>query len=109
MSEKQVYKVIFNNQGNIYEIYARSVTQSGMIGFIEIGDLIFGDKSDILIDPSEEKLQSEFAGVESCYIPMQSVIRIDKVIKEGSNKILSENAGSNVTNFPSPIFTPSKE
>lgn len=109
MSSTQTYKIIFNNQGKIYEIYARGVSPSAMLGFVEVSELIFGDKSKILVDPSEEKLQAEFAGVERCYIPMHSVIRIDQVAKEGTNKIISGKKENNVTSFPSPVFTPTKD
>ncbi len=100
-TDPTIYRIIFNNQGKIYELYAREVGQSAMPMFIEVGALIFSERSDILIDPSTEKLRSEFAGVERIFIPMHAVIRIDQVVEEGSNKILSE--GGNVTPFP--IFT----
>jgi len=107
MSEnKEVYKVLFHNQGKIYEIYAHQVHQSTMLGFIEVEGLIFGETSQVLVDPAEEKLQSEFKGVEVSFIPVQAIVRIDKVSKEGQNKILPGADGSNVTAFPSPSFTP---
>ena len=107
--QQHVFKVIFHNQGKVYEIYAHGVSQSAMIGFIEVEDLIFGKRTSVVVDPAEEKLQSEFAGVTRAYIPLHSVIRIDEVEKEGTNKIheLSEN-GANVTPFPSPLYTPPK-
>ena len=104
MSSNEIYKVIFRNQDKIYEIYAHEVNQSPLFGFIEIGDMIFGERSALLVDPSEEKLASEFADVEFSLIPMQSVIRIDKVAKEGSNKVLPGDGASNVTAFPG--YTP---
>ena len=109
MSETQeVYRVIFHNQGKIYEIYAHQVHQSHMLGFIEIEGLIFGESSQVLVDPAEEKLASEFKGVEISFIPIQAIVRIDKVAKEGKNKILPGAEGGNVTPFPSPVFTPGK-
>jgi len=107
MPEKQeVYKVIFHNQGKIYEIYARHVHQSTLFGFVEVEGLIFGESSQVLVDPAEEKLQTEFKGVETSFIPVQAVVRIDKVSQEGKNKILPGADGGNVTPFPSPVFTP---
>ena len=32
MAERQLYKVIFTNQGKVYEIYARQIYQSEQIG-----------------------------------------------------------------------------
>lgn len=105
-TRKKIYKVIFHNQGKIYEIYARNVTQGDLLGFVEISGLIFGERSKMLVDPNEEKLEAEFSGVESCLIPMHSVVRIDQVSKGGANKILAEGQASNISAFPSPILTP---
>ncbi len=105
MADKQIYKLMFHNQDKIYEIYAHQVNQSSMFGFIEVAGMIFGEKTELLIDPAEEKLQAEFSGVECSYIPLNAIIRIDKVAKEGSNKIIATNGG-NITTFPSPAFSP---
>ena len=61
MTSKHIYKVMFHQQGNLYELYARSVSHGEMYGFLEIGDIIFGERSALLVDPSEEKLKAEFA------------------------------------------------
>ena len=87
MAKKTLYKVMFHNQGKIYEVYAKSVHQGVMFGFIEIEKLVFGEKSSLVVDPSEENLKSEFENVTRTYIPMHSVIRIDEVSKQGSAKI----------------------
>lgn len=80
MSTKQrLYRIQFNNQGQVYEIYARSVSHGSMMGFVEVEKLVFGEKSSVVIDPSEEKLKTEFADVERFYVPLHSVIRIDEV------------------------------
>jgi len=62
---------------------------------------LFGERSQLLVDPSEEKLKGEFAGVKRSYIPMQSIIRIDEVEKEGAVKV-SEAKGNSVATFPIP-------
>lgn len=100
MTAKSVYRVVFQNQGKLYELYARHVGQSDMLGFIEVGDLIFGERSALLVDPAEEKLKSEFAGVRRTYLPMHSVLRIDQVDKEGNNKVTDLPKGDTVTPFP---------
>ena len=102
--EKRVYKIQFHNHGKVYELYARDVHQSAMLGFIEIEGLIFGERSAVVVDPSEERLKNEFAGVERTYIPMHAVIRIDEVEKEGANKIIAIEKGENVTPFPVPTY-----
>lgn len=105
MTAKSIYKIVFINQGKVYEMYAREVAQSGMFGFIEIAGFVFGDKSAVVIDPSEEKLKAEFNDVKRTYIPMHAVIRIDEVEKEGTAKIVSlEGKGSPVVNFPGAVY-----
>ena len=105
MSNIPIYKVIFFNQGQIYEIYARQIYQSDLYGFIEVEELVFGERSQMLVDPGEEKLKSEFEGVTRSYIPMHSVVRIDEVAKEGVGSI-TEAKANNVAPFPLPAFTP---
>jgi hypothetical protein len=102
-----IYKVIFHNQNRVYEVYARQIFQSDMWGFIEIEEYVFGERSQLLVDPSEEKLKNEFAGVTRSYVPVHSIIRIDEVEKEGACKI-SESAGSssNISAFPMPGILP---
>ena len=77
-----------------------------MYGFLEIGEIIFGERSALLVDPSEEKLKTEFAGVTRTFVPIHAVVRVDEVAKEGTNKITAadSSAGGNVTPFPAPGF-----
>lgn len=103
MKTKSVYRVLFRNQENLYELYARKVGQGTLFAFVEVEEILFGNRGGVLVDPSEERLKSEFAGVKRTYIPLQAVVRIDEVEKEGANKIVAL-AGSqgNVTHFPMP-------
>ena len=89
MASKTIFKVSFVNQGKIYEIFARQIAQSSMYGFVEVEELVFGEKTSLVVDPAEERLKDEFSGVKRTYIPMHSVIRIDEVEKRGTAKILS--------------------
>lgn len=98
---RQIYRVIFLNQGQIYEIYAGQIYTSDLYGFIEVEEFLFGERAQVVVDPSEEKLKNQFAGVQRSFIPMHAVIRIDEVEKEGVGKITE--AGSNVTAFPLPF------
>jgi hypothetical protein len=107
---QSIYKVIFQNQNKVYEVYARQIFQSDMWGFIEIEEFVFGERSQILVDPSQEKLKNEFGGVKRSYIPMHSVIRIDEVEKEGAGKISdSAGGGTNVSAFPMPGSVPTTQ
>jgi len=105
-AKKRVYRVSFQNQGKVYEIYARSVSQGALFGFVELEGLLFGEKTSVLVDPTEESVQREFSGVERTYIPMHSVIRIDEVEKRGTAKIHGGDASAKVTPLPTPIYTP---
>jgi hypothetical protein len=105
MSKETLYKIAFVSQGQVYEIYARQVSHGSLFGFIEVEELVFGERSTVVVDPSEEKIKSEFENVKRTYLPMHSILRIDEVDKQGKSKI-SKMEG-NVTQFPMPIFTPS--
>jgi len=108
MARKRMYRVVFHNQGKIYELYARSVSHGEMYGFVEIDEIVFGERSALLVDPSEERLKSEFAGVQRTFVPIHAVIRIDEVEKEGAAKIVAGDgtSASNVAPFPMPVYTP---
>jgi hypothetical protein len=102
-----IYKVIFQSQNQVYEIYARQFYNSDVWGFIEVEEYVFGERSQLVVDPSEEKLKNEFAGVKRSYIPMHAIIRIDEVEKQGTGKISDSTAGSgNVSHFPLPGMMP---
>ena len=104
MSNKTLYKIVFVSQGQVYEVYAREVSHGGLFGFVEVEDLVFGERSSVVVDPSEERIKSEFENVKRTYLPMHSIIRIDEVEKQGTSKITK--AEGNVTQFPMPIYTP---
>lgn len=106
MTDQYIYRVIFYNEGKIYEIYARQVYQGEIYGFIEVEDLLFGEKTSVVVDPSEEKLKTEFAGTSRTYIPMHAIVRIDEVEKQGVSKITTPGSKSNITPFPTTIYTP---
>ncbi len=98
--KKTVYRILFNSQGKGYEIYARMVSQGEMYGFVEIEDIVFGEKSAIVVDPNEEALKKEFSGVKRLLIPYHSVSRIDEVEKEGQARIVSLAASTTDVNLP---------
>src|SRR5690606_34466764 len=105
MSTKRLYRVVFLSQGQVYEVYARQVGHGSLFGFVEIEELVFGKRSSVVVDPSEEKIKSEFAGVKRTYLPLHAVIRIDEVEKEGTSKI-SKLEGGNVAQSPVHVYTP---
>ena len=99
---KSVYRVLFHSQGQVYEVYAHNIYQSDLYGFVEIEDYTFGNRSQVLIDPSEDRLRNEFEGVQRSFVPMHAIVRIDEVEKEGVAKI-SDSKGEKVTPFPLPM------
>lgn len=105
MAASHIFKVIFVNQGKVYEVYARKVHHGNLFGFIEIEELLFGERSSVVLDPSEERIKGEFEGVKRSFLPMHSILRIDEVRKSGVSKI-SAFEGGNVTPFPSPLYSP---
>ena len=106
--KEKIYKVSFINQGKIYDIFAKGVHQSGLLGFIEVEEIVFGEKSSVVVDPSEESLKTEFSGVSRTYIPMHSIVRIDEVEKMGQSKV-SKAEGGTGTVTPFPIITSNHE
>ncbi len=106
MSEKTIYRISFVSAGEVYEIYAANVVQGGLFGFIEVEEILFGERSKLLIDSSEERLKTEFDGVRRTFIPMHAVLRIDEVEKAGRGRIT---AGSGkIASFPIAMMSPSK-
>lgn len=98
-----VYRVLFHSQDKVYEVYAKGIYQSDMYGFIEIEEFVFGENSQVIVDPAEEKLKTEFNGVLRSYVPMHNIIRIDEVEKTGVPKITDADEirlPGTVTNFP---------
>ncbi|NRP58399.1 hypothetical protein XMA127_002322 [Marinobacterium sp. xm-a-127] len=59
---------------------------------------MFGSHTEMLIDPAEDRLQQEFAGVKRSFVPMQAIIQIDEVEKRGKARITD--AEGTVTAFP---------
>ncbi len=44
---------------------------------------MFGERSTVVVDPTEERIKAEFNEVKRTYLPMHSVLRIDEVKKQG--------------------------
>jgi len=107
MAAKNIFKVSFYNQGNVYEVYASKVYQSDLHGFITIEELKFGERTSVVVDPGEEKLKTEFDQVKRFFVPMHAIIRIDEVEKQGVAKI--SEAGENVAQLPSHIYSASTD
>jgi len=106
MAASHIFRIMFVNQGKVYEIYARQVGHGDLFGFIEVEELLFGERSSVVLDPGEERIKGEFEGVKRTFLPMHSVLRIDEVKKQGTSKITAvEGSGANnVAQFPMPLY-----
>ena len=105
MASNPLYRISFLNQGKVYEVYARGVSQGAMFGFVEVEGLEFGKRTSLVVDPGEERIKAEFSGVPRTYIPMHCVLRIDEVEKRGVSKISTAEDG-NIAQFPAPVYAP---
>lgn len=104
MSESNaLYRVQFICHNERYEVYVREVSQGQLFGFIEIANFVWDNHTALIVDPSHEKLKSEFADVSRTMIPMHHVLRVDQVRKQGAARITE--LGNNVSPFPGPIYT----
>ena len=106
MAASHIFRIMFVNQGKVYEVYARKVGHGELFGFIEVEELVFGERSSVVLDPSEERIKGEFTGVKRTFLPLHSVLRIDEVKKQGVSKITTLESGANVAQFPMPMYSP---
>ncbi len=105
MAASHIFRIMFAHQGKVYEVYARKVNHGELFGFIEVEDLVFGERSSVVLDPSEERIKSEFSGVKRTFLPLHSVLRIDEVKKQGVSKITALEGGASVAQFPMPLYS----
>ena len=101
-----LYKIQFVSNGQRYELFVKTLRQDSLYGFVEVGDFVWNTHTELVLDPSHERLKDEFADVTSTFIPMHNVLRIDTVKKHGTAKITE--LSDKVATFPSPIYTPKK-
>ena len=106
MATSHIFRIMFVNQGKVYEIYARRVSHGELFGFVEVEELVFGERATVVVDPAEERIKGEFDGVKRTYLPLHSILRIDEVKKQGVSKITAlEGGGANVSQFPLPMYS----
>jgi len=106
MATSHIFRIMFVNQGKVYEVYARKVSHGELFGFIEVEELLFGERSSVVLDPSEERIKGEFSGVKRTFLPMHAILRIDEVKKHGSAKItVMEGGSATVAQFPMPMYS----
>ena len=42
MATSHIFRIMFVNQGKVYEVYARRVSHGELFGFIEVEELLYG-------------------------------------------------------------------
>lgn len=92
--KKKLFRVYFTSEGKAYEIYARKVDGSEMPGFVQVEELVFGERTSVVVDPGDEALRKEFAGVTKLHLPYHAVSRIDEVEKSGPGRVLAMPGGT---------------
>jgi len=108
-AEEHVYKIIFTNQGQVYELYARHVSQGDLFGFIEVEQLLFGERSKLIVDSSEERLKTSSPASSESSSRCTRWCASDEVEKQGAPRISPSEALSGVVKaFPVPTVPPGK-
>lgn len=102
MPAKRIFRIFFSSQGKGYELYAGKVSQADLYGFIQVENLLFGERSSALVDPAEEQLKNEFGSVKRLLIPFHAIHRIDEVEREGKAKVISLAAAESAGPVPFP-------
>ena len=97
----RLYKVTFLSQGKSIELYARHVASSALWGFTEIGDLVFDPPGEgLVVDPTEERLREEFKDTRILHLPIQTILRVEEVVKRGALAIRDASSGDKIMPFP---------
>ncbi len=103
-----IYRVTFVNVNEIYQVYARNIYQSDIYGFVEVEAYLFGQETELIVDPKEERLKREFEGVQRSFIPANAILRIDEVSERGAATIMPAGDGK-VINMSSLARAPSRD
>src|SRR5256886_17554445 len=106
MATSHIFRIMCVNQGKVYEVYAHKVSHGELFGFIEVEELLFGQRSSVVLAPAEERIKGEFSGVKRTFLPLHTILRINEVKKHGAAKITALQAGANATPFPLRIYSP---
>jgi hypothetical protein len=102
MANERLYKIVFLNNGKVYELFSEAVNSSDLWGFLEVTGLVFDAVEGLVVDPTEETMRQEFEDVRVLHLPIQSVLRVEEVDKRGQCLIRDRESGEKVTPFPMP-------
>lgn len=66
MAASHIFKVMFVLHGKVWEVYAKKVSHGGaLFGFVEVEDLVFGERSSVVLDPTEERIKARSSRASS--------------------------------------------
>ena len=82
-----LYKVKFIQQEVVVELIAKYISEESLMGFIEIEDIIFPGSGEPFA--TDEKYREEFFGIERCYLPLHTLLRIDE-LSTATEKVVGE-------------------
>ncbi|MDH4247496.1 MAG: DUF1820 family protein [Deltaproteobacteria bacterium] len=92
--EKTYFKVTFTSEDEVYQVCARKVDNSDVMGLVELSEFIFPEGG-LVINPGEERLRKEFEGIKRTWVPYHAILRIDEISdkRAGEVKIVPMRAG----------------
>ncbi|PLX69823.1 MAG: DUF1820 domain-containing protein [Denitrovibrio sp.] len=86
---KKLFKIIFIDEDKkIQTIHASELNPSSFLGLVEISDIVFIDKSELIISPDDGNLKEKFKNVERSFLPLNSIIRIDEIMIEKETPVI---------------------
>lgn len=84
-----IYRVTFSQGEQICQLYSRFVLEESLIGFIELDELIFDEQKYLDVEQGDSissEMKQQFQGVERTYIPVNSILRIDELLRKDVRK-----------------------
>ncbi|MDI9347787.1 MAG: DUF1820 family protein [Methylacidiphilales bacterium] len=87
--QTKIYRIKFKTEDSVYELFAHNFYQADLFGFVVIEGITFTEfQSDIIANPSEEKLREEFKFTEKLFLPLHSILRVEQVSNNGLARIV---------------------
>jgi len=87
--KKKLFKVVFIDEDKtIQTIHSLKLNPSSFLGLVEISDIVFIGRSEIIISPDDGKMKAKFKNVERSYIPLNSIVRIDELSLEKETPVI---------------------
>lgn len=89
-----LFKVVFLQHDELHEVYARSVSESSMMHFVEVEALVLdapasSESGSPTQSKAQARLRSTYADVQRIYLPIQTILRIEEVHHVGTANIHS--------------------